>query len=83
MLKGLIGSRKFVVAILTALVIALNRKLSLNLTESDLNNIVMVVTVAIAGESTIDVAKAWKAPNMAGVAKPPTDSTSTPGQPKV
>lgn len=68
MLKGLLGSRKFVIAIVTSLVVALNRKMSLNLTEHDINNIVMVVTVAIAGESTIDVAKAWKAPHMAEVA---------------
>jgi hypothetical protein len=78
MIKGLIGSRKFVLAIFTALMITLNRKLSLNLSENDLNNIVMILTVAIAGESTIDIAKAWKAPAMAVIKK---EEPSTSGEP--
>ena len=81
MIKGLIGSRKFVLAIFTALMITLNRKLSLNLTENDLNNIVMILTVAIAGESTIDMAKAWKSKSP-GAAKIDEEEPSTTVAPK-
>lgn len=53
-----LGGRRFLLAVLTVGAVVLNQRFGLNISEDMLNNIVNVVMIFIAGESSVDVASA-------------------------
>ena len=56
-LKDMFGSKKHVVALITILIVALNRKLSLGLTEQEVKLIVATAGALIIGQGAADLGK--------------------------
>lgn len=58
--KSKITSRKFILAVVTALLIIANKGLDLNLPEDAINTIVLIILGYIGVEGAVDVVRAFK-----------------------
>jgi len=77
MIARVVASRKFMTAILGALLVALNDALDLGLREDTMRHIVMILTGWLVGESAIDAASAWSN-GRNGHHRPPAPPQATP-----
>jgi uncharacterized membrane protein YqaE (UPF0057 family) len=53
-------SRKFIITVLTILLVTLNKKFALGIDDNAINNIVLTVVGYILGQSAVDVTKVIK-----------------------
>lgn len=75
-MKKLLGSRKFTTAIVGALLVGLNDSLKLGLSADTIQNIVLILSAWLVGESAIDAASAWGGQAAKATTVPVTTTTS-------